>query len=105
MSRNHREWRFFLNDPDGGGFELFKTKESRDAAAKEAIAEYLQYGEWIDGADLICAGELTHTVEMTGLETRPDEVDEDGLGPDGESWTGIESRCDYELVAIKERAT
>ncbi len=105
MSRHHQANRYFLNDPEGDGFELFPSAEARDAAAKKAIAEYCMTGEWIDGASLICTGELTHTVEMTGLIERPDDVDEDGFGPDGEDWNGVESKCNYELVAIKGQTT
>jgi hypothetical protein len=98
--RPHKSRPYFLCDPEGDGFQFFSTEEDRDTAAKIAIGEYLQSGEWISGVELICVGKITHECKMKNAIFRPDEVDENGHGSDGEDWSGVDIKCDYELSAL-----
>lgn len=92
---------YFVYDPDGDGFIYYATEEERDDAAKAVIEVYLQ-DKWDEQVTNIVAGKLTHTAKQTDVQHKPpaDELDEDGIDGEGESWDGIDYRCNYELLPL-----
>lgn len=94
------EYRFWLYDPEGNGMAYYWSKEKRDADANEAIQNYLDES-WSDEVESVCAGEVTHIAQVLDKQMRPDDLDEDEIDGDGNSWTdGMEWRGTYTLEPI-----
>lgn len=95
------EYRFFLYDPWGDGFMFFRSAEERDAAARDAIAAYLD-DVWDEGVENVLAGEVTHHTIPTNVTMKPKREDfdseedfEDALAEFGDS--DCDYVCNYEL--------
>lgn len=97
-----KEKRYFVYDPDGGML-FFKTQDEAHKYVKEEIQIYKDGGLWIEGADLIIFGEITHKVEETDVIYRPEdsELNEDGCDEDGVYWDDHKKMCSYELKKIE----
>lgn len=92
--------RFFIYDPSGWGFRYFDSAESRDAGKDAIIQAYLDDG-WDEDVEQVIAGEVTHVAAKVNVKPRPEVVDEDGLGEDGDYWAEEwDCKCDYDLVPL-----
>ena len=85
---------------------FFSTKEERDDNVYELIAEYndgsLTEDEF-DTVDDIFTGEVTHWVKKVNEVKRPDDLNEDGYGDDGDYWDAdCFSKFDIELLPVSE---
>ena len=97
----HPEYRFYLYDPDGDGMTYYRTAESRDEAAKLAIQNYLDDGEWFDEVESVAAGEVTHFAGKVDVITRPDDLDEEDCDGGGIYWApDVGLMCNYALVPM-----
>lgn len=94
------QYRFFIYDPAGWGFQYYRTAEDRNAARGTIIQSYLDEG-WDEEVENVIAGEVTHICQKTEVEKRPDQVDEDGLDADGNYWAEEwDEKCNYDLVPL-----
>ena len=94
------DYKFFLYDPEGNGFEYFKYKHLRDERADIAIQEYLQDG-WNEEVENIVVGEVTGQSKMVDVCVKPDELDDEGMDEGGEYWNSeFDYRCDYKIKPI-----
>jgi hypothetical protein len=101
MSKNYR---YFLNDPAGDGFQTFATKELRDAAALKAIENSLVDGAWLEDVFSITVGEITGVAEKINVEFRPDNLDENGEDEDGNFWEDDEDeKHDVEIQLFNDK--
>ncbi|MDP1594164.1 MAG: hypothetical protein Q8L80_07970 [Gallionella sp.] len=95
------EYRFWLYDSEGIGMTYYWSKEKRDEAGNRAIQNYLDFDQWIDEVEYVCAGEVTHMAQLLNKRMRPDDLDEDEIDGDGISWAdGMEWRGTYTLEPI-----
>lgn len=92
---------FFFYDSEGDGFTYYATEEERDAAAHDAIQDYLD-DDWNESVTNIVAGKLTHTTEQYDVKYKPPahELDEDGLDNEGHCWDSHDIICNYGLQPI-----
>lgn len=101
------EYRYFLFDPnDPDKLRFFRTREIRDAIAKNVIAGYCDEEGWSDEVTGICAGEASGFARACNLQHRPKredfETDEDFEDAEAD-WPGdFDTTCDYALLALKE---
>lgn len=94
------QYRFFIYDPAGWGFQYYRTAEDRDAARGTIIHSYLDDG-WDEEVENVIAGEVTHTCQKTEVEQRPDQVDEEGYDADGNYWAEEwDCKCNYDLLPL-----
>lgn len=94
------QYRFFIYDPAGWGFQYYRTAEDRDAARGTIIQSYLDDG-WDEEVENVIAGEVTHTCQKTEVEKRPDQLDEDGQDADGNYWAEEwDEKCNYDLIPL-----
>jgi hypothetical protein len=104
--RPHKEYRFWLYDPEGDGMTYYRTEEARDEAAKTAIANYLEDGEWWDEVEGVVAGEVTHAAQEVDVLMRPTDLDEEDCDGEGIYWgPDMDKRCNYALVSMSPNAT
>lgn len=99
------EFRFWLYDPEGDGMVYFRSAEERDAAAEDAIQDYVGDG-WSEEVERVAAGEVTHVATQTDRVDRQGALDEDGNDEAGEYWGSdeFEHKCSYKLLPIAARA-
>jgi len=96
----HKDFKFFLYDPNNQHMMYFKSKEDRQSFIKDTIEWYLE-DEWSKEVEEICMGEVTHIVQATNVQQRPEELDEEGCDGSGDYWPDdIETKCDYEMVEL-----
>jgi hypothetical protein len=94
------EHRFWLFDPEGDGMTYYRTEEARDEAAALAIQTYLD-GEWAEEVESVAAGEVTHYAGKVDVETRPDDLDEEGCDRGGTYWgPDVGMMYNYALVPM-----
>lgn len=69
---------FFLYDPDACyEWTYYPTEKERDEAAKEAIEDCLDDGDWmVDSVEGIMTGVITHTTQKTDPEYDPERNEE-----------------------------
>lgn len=91
---------YFLNDPNGNGFETFTTKEECEKNADDAIQYYLHDG-WDEEVVNVVTGIITHQATQTDREERPNELDEEECDGEGQYWGDFEYRCNYKLKPVK----
>ena len=95
------EYRYWLHDPEGDGVTYFRDKVERDAAAKEAVAQYLDSDiGWSEDVEYVAIGELTHIVDVPNKKMRPDDLDDEQCDCDGTYWSDYEWMGNYEAVAL-----
>lgn len=86
---------YFLNDQEADGMKYYRTEAERDAAALQALANYMGNGEWGDGVSRIHVGVVTGSARPHNIKHRPEDL-EDGVDSTGMSWPeGIDMVCDY----------
>ena len=93
---------FFYNDYDGDGMVYFKTEQDRDAAAEEAVQNYLHDG-WSEEVENIVVGTVTGASTRVDVEIRPedDELDEDNCDEDGSYWdSDWDYKCNYKIKPL-----
>lgn len=94
---------YFVFDPNGDGIAYFSTIEERNRFAAECIEQYLDYA-WDEEVRNIVAGVVTHNVQQTNREDRPEELDEESCDGEGFYWEpDCECRCNYELLPVSPR--
>lgn len=97
----HPEFRFWLYSSEGEGVVFFRTAEDRETYAKEEIKHYLDGDGWSDEVTGVCGGVVTHAAVQVDRQDRPDDIDEEGIAPDGTYWEpGVTYRCDYALKPV-----
>lgn len=98
-----KEYRYFLNDPNGDGIVFYCNKNERDKKAASIIDSFLDEDGWNEEVEFICIGEVTKIATKTNLKIRPpeEEIGEDGEDGDGEYWgDDFIEKCNYEMVEI-----
>ena len=104
MHRPTPEYRFWLYDPEGDGMTYYRTKESRDEAAEQAIGCYLEDG-WSPEVEFVSAGEVTHFAQVLDKTMRPadEDLDDEGCDGDGMDWPdGMAWRGNYALEPLTQ---
>jgi len=74
--------KYFYTDPESYT-HVFNTEKERDDAAKLAIQDYLEDGEWNPEVNEFFAGIITHVTVETDVKLRPDDLDEDDIDDEG----------------------
>lgn len=96
--------KFFLYDPEGGGFQLFEAEGERDDAAAAALNSYLDSeGNWEEEYFCsLCVGVITAVPQQVDRVNRPSELelDEENCDKDGTYWGEFEYMCRYELKPL-----
>jgi hypothetical protein len=91
---------FFLYDPEGNGFEYYKTEKERDELAKDTIQGYLVDG-WDEQVTNVITGKVTGQATMVDVETQDGELDEECCDEKGVYWDdGYDYRCDYQIKPL-----
>ena len=95
-----KDYPYFLYNPEGNGFEYFRTKELRDNCASDEVQAYLD-DAWDEQVTDIVVGKVTGQSSMVDVETQTGEIDEEGCDESGEYWNGdYEYRCNYEIKPL-----
>ena len=88
-----------LCDPHGEGVTFHKSREDRDACAKEVLKGYLSEGEWNEEVTQVFAFVVTDRATAVNIIERKGELDDDGYDEEGNYWQSAEFdyTCNYEL--------
>ena len=93
--------RYFVNDPEGYGFEEFDNPKERDEFAESCIQNYLQ-DCWDEQVTNVVVGEVTHQATQVDRRERPEEIDEEGCDGEGTYWDDDWLyTCNYKLLPIE----
>lgn len=97
------DYPFFLCDPQGEGIRFFRTEAERDEAAKKAILEYVDHGEWASEVEEVFVGIVTGVATATNIERPAGDLDEEGMDENGEWWEEETSfRCYFEIQPMAQ---
>jgi hypothetical protein len=94
------DYPYFLYDPEGNGFEYFKTEKLRDDCASDAVQAYLDEA-WDEQVTNVVVGKISGQATMTDVKVKPDIVDEDGNDENDEYWdSDWDYKCDYAIKPV-----
>lgn len=104
----HKKHPFFLYNPgenEAHAITWYATKEERDAAAEELVQDYIDEDGWWPEVDQIQVGEVTGSAQEVDVVLRPtdDELDEDGLDPEGYDWGDHDRKCNYRVLPVADK--
>ena len=95
-----KDYPYFLYNPEGNGFEYFRTKELRDNCASDEVQAYLD-DAWDEQVTDIVVGEVTGQASMVDVEVKPTTTDEEGVDGEGSYWPDdCDCRCDYKVMPV-----
>ena len=81
----HKDYPFWLFDPEWEGMMYFRTEADRDSAAEDAIAGHLDEC-WSEEVGQVACGVVTHFAQCLDKTERPAELDEENCDGEGSHW-------------------
>lgn len=101
--------RFWLFDPEGDGFQTFATESARDAAAAEAVKQYLASDGWAEEVELLSVGVITGRARPVDIKRPVGKINDECVDEDGVYWgdmigAGCEGSelemCNYAVIPL-----
>ena len=96
---------YFAYDPEGDGYEEFKTENEAKEYAEKSMREY--YGEGsrsIKEVSQVVYGKITHRATEYNVVKRPpdSQIDYEGVDLGGVYWeSDWDFKCDYKMIKVE----
>jgi len=97
--------KYFTFDPENNDFETYETPEEQAKAAKEIIANYLEFDDsWPESVTDIVSGIITERATKCDVQNRPEKLDDEGFDEEGQYWPEeIDYICNYEMAPTEAK--